>query len=79
MSEHRGIRLRRRGPRKGEPTTEKARREELSTQFKQTRPEAGVYRIVNVRANNALLDSTPNLESVQNRLAFAGLPTNVQR
>jgi hypothetical protein len=40
-------------------------------QYKQTQPEAGVYRIVNSRNNKTLLDSTPNLASIRNRLEFA--------
>jgi hypothetical protein len=50
---------------------EKARRRELLAQYKQTHPEAGVYRIVNIRNNKALLGSTPNLASIRNKLAFA--------
>ena len=50
---------------------DKTRRKELLTHYKQTHPEAGVYRIVNIRTNKALLGSTPNLASIRNRLDFA--------
>ncbi len=50
---------------------DKSRRKELLTNYKQTHPEAGVYRIVNTRTNKALLGSTPTLASVRNRLDFA--------
>jgi hypothetical protein len=51
--------------------SDQARRKELLAHYKQTPPEAGVYRIVNSRNNKALLGATPNLASVRNRLAFA--------
>src|SRR5438067_6311728 len=54
-----------------ESMSDRARRKELLAQYKQTPPEAGVYRIVNSRNNKALLGATPNLASVRNRLAFA--------
>ncbi len=43
---------------------------ELQANYKQTRPEAGVYRIVNRKNNRALLGSTPDLTSIRNKLAF---------
>jgi hypothetical protein len=49
----------------------KARRKELLKQYKQTRPEAGVYRIVNRQNGRALLGSTPNLPSLRAKLEFA--------
>ena len=48
-----------------------ARRWELRAQYAQTRPEPGVYRIVNARNGRALLGSTPNLGSVRSKLEFA--------
>ena len=51
--------------------SEQARRKDLVAQYKQTQPEAGVYRIVNSRNNKTLLGSTPNLASIRNRLEFA--------
>jgi hypothetical protein len=51
--------------------SEQNRRKELQTQYKQHRPEAGVYRIVNCRNNKVLLGSTPNLASIRNKLEFA--------
>ncbi len=50
---------------------EQARRKDLVAQFKQTRPEAGVYRIINSQNNKSLLGSTPNLASIRNKLEFA--------
>ena len=38
---------------------DKAQRKELMTRYRQTRPEAGVYRIVNERSNRVLLGSSP--------------------
>jgi hypothetical protein len=48
-----------------------SRRKELREQYKQTLPEAGVYRIVNRETNKSLISSTMNLSSIQNKLAFA--------
>jgi hypothetical protein len=50
---------------------EQARRKELRAQYKQTHPEAGVYRILNSENNKALLGSTSNLPSIRNKLEFA--------
>ncbi len=50
---------------------DQARRKELRAQYKQTHPEAGVYRIINHENSKVLLSSSPNLASVRNRLAFA--------
>jgi hypothetical protein len=50
---------------------DQSRRKELLAQYKQTRPEAGVYRIVNSQSDKALLGSTANLSSVRNRMKFA--------
>ena len=51
--------------------TEKARRKELVGEFKQNRPEAGVFRIVNRRNNRVLVGSTQNLASMESKLRFA--------
>ena len=48
-----------------------ARRKELTSQYKQNRPEAGVYRIVNARNGRYLIGSAMNLASVQGRVSFA--------
>jgi hypothetical protein len=50
---------------------EQERRKELREQYKQTHPEAGVYRIVNTQNGKALLGSTPNLPSIRNKLDFS--------
>ena len=50
---------------------DKTQRKELMTRYRQSRPEAGVYRIVNERSNRALLGSSPNLPSVRSKLEFA--------
>jgi hypothetical protein len=47
------------------------RRNELTSSYKQTRREAGVYRIVNTATGKALLGSSPNLESVRSKMDFA--------
>jgi hypothetical protein len=51
--------------------TEKAQRKALLAEYKQHRPAAGVYRIVNQRTQRALLGSSLNLPSVQAKLEFA--------
>jgi hypothetical protein len=50
---------------------EKTHRKALLTRYKQTRPEGGVYRIVNQRTQRALLGSSTNLASVRAKLDFA--------
>lgn len=51
--------------------SDRARRKELQAQYRQTHPEAGVYRIVNTRTGQALLGSSPNLPSVSAKLEFS--------
>jgi hypothetical protein len=51
--------------------SDKARRKELSEQFQQAAPEAGVYRIVNQRTGRLLLGSSANLAGLRNRFEFA--------
>ena len=50
---------------------QKSRRKQLLTEYKQTRPEAGVYRVVNTTTGKTLLASSPNLPSVQSKMEFA--------
>jgi hypothetical protein len=50
---------------------EKARRKALTSEYKQTHTEAGVYRIINTRNDKSLIGSSPNLTSVRNKLEFA--------
>jgi hypothetical protein len=50
---------------------DKARRKALTEQFQQAPPEAGVYRILNLRSGRALLGSTANLAGIRNRFEFA--------
>ena len=50
---------------------QKSRRKQLVSEYKQTRPEAGVYRIVNSKNGKMLLASSPNLPSVQSKMKFA--------
>ena len=50
---------------------DKAQRKALTEQYKQTRPAAGVYRIVNTKTGKALLGATSNLANIQNKLDFA--------
>jgi hypothetical protein len=51
--------------------TDKARRKELTEQYRQTIPEAGVYLIRNAGNGKALLGSTVDLGSLRNKLEFA--------
>lgn len=51
--------------------SEQARRKQLRAQYKLSRPEAGVYRIVNGANGKALLGATPNLPSIRGKLEFA--------
>jgi hypothetical protein len=51
--------------------TDRSRRRELSAQYKQVHPEAGVYCLRNSRNNKVLLGSTINLASMRNKLEFA--------
>lgn len=48
----------------------KSRRKQLVEEYRQTRPEAGVYRIVNRQTGKMLLESSANLASVHAKLAF---------
>lgn len=50
---------------------DRARRKALAADFRQSRPEAGVYRLVNTRTGRSLLGTTPNLPSLKNRIDFA--------
>lgn len=50
---------------------DKERRKQLKSEHAETRPEAGVYLIVNSKTNKALLGSTRNLPSLRNRVEFA--------
>jgi hypothetical protein len=54
-----------------EGMSDKERRKELRTQYKQNRPEAGVYRIVNGVNGKALLGSAANLGGVRGKMDFA--------
>ncbi len=47
------------------------RRKELTSNYKQTRREAGIYRIVNGQTGKALLGSSLNLDSVRSKMEFA--------
>ncbi len=50
---------------------DRSRRKELTNEYKQTRREAGVYRIVNGQTGKSLIGSSTNLDSVRNKLEFA--------
>ena len=50
---------------------DKSRRKQLAADYKQGRPEAGVYRIVNSATGKTLLGCSPNLASVRSKLEFA--------
>ncbi len=51
--------------------SDRSRRKELVSEYKLTRREAGVYRIVNTSSGKALLGSSTNLDSVRNKMEFA--------
>ncbi|HEX3247516.1 MAG TPA: GIY-YIG nuclease family protein [Chloroflexota bacterium] len=51
--------------------TERTRRKELVEEYKQNRPEAGVFRIVNTRTGRVLVGSTLNLASLESKMRFA--------
>lgn len=50
---------------------QQSRRKELKTQYKESTPEAGVYRIVNIVNHKALLGSTLNLAGMRSKMDFA--------
>jgi hypothetical protein len=50
---------------------DKARRKALAEDFQRAAPEAGVYRIVNLRTGRLLLGSSANLAGLRNRFEFA--------
>ena len=49
----------------------KTDRKDKTAAYKQTRPDAGVFRIVNAANDRFLLGASTNLRSVQNRVDFA--------
>jgi hypothetical protein len=51
--------------------TDRSRRKELSAQYKQAHPEAGVYILRNSQNGKLLLGSTLNLASMRSKLEFA--------
>lgn len=50
---------------------DRARRRELTTEYRQNPPQAGVYRFVNRLTGKVLLGSAVNLASVQSKVDFA--------
>jgi hypothetical protein len=50
---------------------DRTRRKELSAQYKEAPPPAGVYRIVNTRTNQVFIGVSPNLDSMRGKLEFA--------
>jgi hypothetical protein len=51
--------------------TDKARRKELTTEYRRKRPQAGVYLIRNEKTGRVLLGSTTNLASIRSKFEFA--------
>jgi hypothetical protein len=51
--------------------SDRERRKELRTQYKQNHPEAGVYRFVNTVNGKLLVGSAANLASMRSKIAFA--------
>lgn len=50
---------------------DKVRRKQLLADYKQTPPEAGVYRITNTRTGRVLIGSAVNLAGMRNKFEFA--------
>jgi hypothetical protein len=50
---------------------DKARRKQLTADYKRNHPEAGVYRIVNGTTGRALLGSSLNLPSMRSKFEFS--------
>lgn len=50
---------------------DRARRKALTADYRRSRPDAGVYRLVNTHTGRSLLGTTPNLPSLRNRIDFA--------
>jgi hypothetical protein len=50
---------------------QRSRRKQLVSEYRQSGPEAGVYRIVNIITGKMLLGSTPNLGSMRGKLEFS--------
>ena len=50
---------------------QKARRRQLTAEYKSNHPEAGVFRVVNSQNGKVLLGSALNLTSVRSKLEFA--------
>jgi hypothetical protein len=51
--------------------TERARRRELTEEYRQHPPEAGVYQLVNTRTGKLFLGSAVNLPSMRSKLEFS--------
>src|SRR5205823_1009935 len=49
----------------------KARRRQLTADYKRNHPEAGIYRVVNTATGRVLLGSALNLASVKSKVEFA--------
>lgn len=50
--------------------TDRAKRRQLKAAYREARPDAGVYRILNRANGKSLIGSTLNLTSLENKLAF---------
>ena len=51
--------------------SEHAQRRDLKAEYKDARPDAGVYRIADAVDGTTIIGPSPNLKSVPNRLDFA--------
>ena len=51
--------------------TDASRRKQLKSEYRQSPPEAGVYRFVNTQTGRFLVASTTDLASIRNKLDFA--------
>lgn len=50
---------------------ESTSRRALKAEFRERRPDAGVYRILNARTGRSLIGTTTNIRAMRNRVAFA--------
>ncbi len=50
---------------------DRSRRKQLASDYKQTRREAGIYRITNSENGKSLIASSTNLDSVRSKMEFA--------
>ncbi|MDO7907453.1 GIY-YIG nuclease family protein [Paenibacillus sp. JX-17] len=55
------------------------RRKELNAQYQEIKIEAGVYRIINRKTGRMLVDSTPNLKSLNGKRFTLNMGTHINK